>query len=484
MLYNGIALPGRPDLENVRRLDLMVLPQLNRMTRVGIAVDLPYLRELSSQFGSEMAELQKRIASYIPPDALDRFSAAAANIEEEQGSATINAASSEQIRVLLFDLLAIGSKLKLKTTGAGRISTGRKQLEMCRDDHPVVPLVLQYRERAKLKSAFCDALPQKARLHPKGLSCPLCELPHVESTWRLHTTFPTTRAITGRLSSRNPNLQQIPIRSNLGARIRGAFMASPGTRLVSVDFSQMEIRDLAHLADARSMIRIYNAGGDIHTNTAMKSFGISDPAQVDKYKHRLPSKRVNFGIQNGTTEKGLHAQLVTDYWAADMTPPDWLTEEWCKRFIESWHQTYPEVQPYFDVQYYRARRYGFVWDPWGRVRYIPQVRSSLSWKVSEGLREAQNFAVTASNAEQTKLAMAECEDEFEVLRANDVYCEALLSVHDQIIAEVEEDYAASVGSLMQYVFDHVMDDRQTGVRLWRTPIESDCEILERWKEKE
>ena len=270
----------------------------------------------------------------------------------------------------------------------------------------------------------------------------------------------------------------------MGARIRAAFMASPGTRLVSVDFSQMEIRDLAHLSDARSMIRIYNAGGDIHTNTAMKSFGISDPVLVDKYKHRLPSKRVNFGIQNGTTEKGLHAQLVTDYWAADMTPPDWLTEEWCKRFIESWHQTYLEVQPYFDVQYYRARRYGFVWDPWGRVRYIPQVRSSLSWKVSEGLREAQNFAVTASNAEQTKLAMAECEDEFETLRANDVYCEALLSVHDQIIAEVEEDYAEPIGELMQHVFNNVMTDRSTGIRLWRTPIESDCEILERWKEKE
>lgn len=483
-LYNGITLPGAPDLENIRRLDLSILPQLNRMSRVGIAIDIPYLRELSSQFGSEMQALQRDIASYIPPDALDRFSTAAAEIEEEEGSATINASSADQIRTLLFDLLAVGSSQKLKVTSTGKVSTGRKQLEMCRDDHPVVPLVLQYRERAKLKSAFCDSLPLKALLHPRSSCCPICELSHVGPTQRLHTEFPTTRAITGRLASRKPNLQQIPIRSDLGSRIRSAFVASPGSKLVSVDFSQMELRDLAHLANARSMISVYEANGDIHQTTAMKAFGISDPEQVDKYKHRLPSKRVNFGIQNGTTEKGLYAQLVTDYWAASMPPPDGLTEDWCKGFIASWHAAYPEVQPYFETQYYRARRYGFVWDPWGRVRYIPQVRSSLFWKVLEGLREAQNFAVTASNAEQTKLAMAECEDEFEHLRSLGVCVEALLSIHDQIIVEVEEDYAGEIGEIMQRIFDGVMDDKQTGERLWRTPIKSDCEVLDRWHVKE
>ena len=285
-------------------------------------------------------------------------------------------------------------------------------------------------------------------------------------------------------NSRNPNLQQIPIRSDIGARIRAAFVASPGMKLVSTDFSQMEIRDLAHLANARSMIRIYEQDGDIHVATAMKSFGIKDPAQVDKYKHRLPSKRVNFGIQNGTTEKGLHAQLVTDYWAAGMTPPDWLTEDWCKRFIAAWHECYPEVMPWFEVQHYRARRYGFVWDPWGRVRHIPQVRSSHFWKVQEGLREAQNFAVTASNAEQTKLAMAECEDQFEFLRSQGVHVEGLLSIHDQIIAEVEEEYADPVGDMMAGVFENVMNDRETGERLWRVKIKADCEVLDRWKAKE
>lgn len=479
-LYNGIVLPGIPDLENIRKLDAMILPCLNRYSRIGIAVDLPYLAGLSIEFDREKQALQRDIASYIPAHALDQFSSAAAALEEEEGSATINASSAEQIRKLLFDLLRIGRDQKLKTTGAGLVSTGKKNLDACRDDHPVVPLVQKYREYAKLKSAFCDALPKLVRLHSRGY-CSLCELTHVESTQRLHTTFTTTRAITGRLSSRKPNLQQIPIRTDIGARIRMAFIAGSGKKLVSVDFSQMEIRDLAHLANATSMLRIYEADGDIHLATAMKTFGITDPAQVDKYKHRLPSKRTNFGIQNGTTEKGLHAQLVGDYWAAGITPPAWLTQDWCKGFIASWHEAYPEVQPYFDNQYYRARRYGFVWGPWGRVRYIPQIQSTLPYKVHEGLREAQNFAVTNSNAEQTKLAMAECEEQFELARSTGAYCEGLLSIHDQIIAEADEEIAGAVGDSMVYVFEHGMDDRETGERLWRTPIKSDCEILDRWK---
>ncbi len=480
-LYGGIELPGQPDLENVCKLDLMVIPQLNRMSRYGIAVDLPYLAELSVQFGREMAELEKEIASYIPSHALAQFSARAAQIEEEEGEATINASSAEQIRTLLFDLLEIGRDKKLKTTSTGLLSTGKKNLDQIRDRHPVVPLIQQYRERSKLKSAYCDNMPALARLHPKSASCPVCELLHDSVTMRLHTTWLTTRAITGRIQCKKPPLQTIPIRTEIGSRIRQAFVASPGTRLVSVDFSGMELRDLAHLANDRAFIDVFESGGDPHVDTAMKTFNISDPAQVDKYKHRLPSKRTNFGIQNGTTEKGLYAQLVGDYWSAGIAPPDWLTEDWCKYFIVRWHEGHPDVQPYFNTQYYRARRYGFVWDPWGRVRYVPQVRSSLSWKVSEGLREAQNFAVTASNAEQTKLAMAECEEEFERLLCVSIWVWPLLSIHDQVIAEAEEDYAEQVGEMMVNVFEHVMDDRETGERRWRVPIASDCEVLERWK---
>lgn len=487
-MYGGITLPGKPDLENIRKLDRMILPNLNRMSRYGIAVDLPWLAEVGSQFEIEKRALQSEIASYIPAHALDQFSARAAEIEEEQGSATINASSAEQIRILLFDLLKIGRNQKLRTTDAGKISTGRKNLDTCHDDHPVVPLVQQYRERAKLKSAFCDALPKLARYHPRSECCPLCELPHVEGTNRLHTTFTTTAAITGRLSSRKPNNQQIPIRTEIGARIRAAYMASPGTKLVSVDFQGMEVGDLAHLANATSMIRLIEAGVDFHTRTAMSIFGITDPAKVDKYLHRLPSKRTTFGIQNGTTEVGLQAQVIGDYWAAGMKPPAHMCGEpgkqWFKQFIVKWHAEHDRVQPYFETQYYRARRYGFVWGPWGRTRYIPQLHSSLPYKVHEGLREAQNFAVTNSNAEQTKLVMVECDELFTQLRDSGIWAWPLLSIHDQIITEVEEDYAEPVGTMMSGIFENVMVDRQTGESLWRVPIKSDCEILDRWKSKD
>lgn len=479
-LYAGIKLTSGPDLDNIARLDALILPGLNRMSRVGIAVDVPYLHELSSQFAVQMDTLQKDISSYIPKHALDQFAAQANLIEEEQGLIYLNAGSAEQIRVLLFGLLKVGRDRKLKSTGTGKQSTGRKNLDLIRDDHPAIPLVIKYREISKLRQSFTDSLPDMVMAHPRG-DCPICELHHCAPTNRLHTTFTTTSAITGRLSSRKPNLQQIPIRTPEGMKIRSAFIASPGLKLVSVDFSQMEIRDLAHLANAQSIIRVYCAGGDIHLKTAMASFGIADPARVDKYQHRLPAKRVNFGIQNGTTEKGLHAQLVSDYWAAGIKPPDFLTQEWCKQFIEKWHGNYPEVQPYFERQYYRARRYGFVWGICGRTRYIPQVRSTHYWKVAEGLREAQNFAVTNANAEQTKLAHLECEEHFADMRQF-MYAELLLSIHDQLIAEVEEDCAEVAGEDMTAVFEHVMDDRKTGESLWRCPIKSDCEILDRWKE--
>jgi DNA polymerase-1 len=480
-LYNGVLLPGKPDIENIRRIDLMILPQIIRMNRVGIQVNVPYLQATGSEFAARMAVLQKDISSYIPPDKLALFADAAAAIEEEGGSATINAASADQIRALLFDLLDVGRGKKLKVTSTGALSTGKKNIDLCRDAHPVVPLVQQYRELSKLKSAFCDALPRLALNHPKGNDCPICELSHVEPTTRLHTTFTTTRAITGRLSSRLPNLQQIPIRTPEGARIRAAFEASRGKMLVSRDLSHMEIRDLAHLANASSLIKVYEAGGDVHLDTAMKAFGITDPAKVDKYLHRLPAKRTNFGVQNGTTGKGLLAQLVGDYWAAGIQPPSWLTESWCDQFIIDWHKARPEVQPYFETQYNHALRYGFVWNPWGRFRRIPQVRSTLSWKRSEGLREAQNFAVTSSNAEQIKLIMAASEEFFDNLRMAGIYCEALLSIHDQLIVEVDEYYAEMVNDNLEPLFNGVMDDYSTGERYWRCPITSDGEVLKQWK---
>ena len=482
-LFGGITIPGQPDLLNIAKLDRLPIPMIRKMERVGFAIDLPRLADLGSQIRSEMADLQRDISSYIPIDSLAAFCAASDAVEELEGSASINANSSEQIRLLLFQHLNIGRARKLKSTGSGLVSTGKKNLEQCRSDHPVVPLVLKYRERSKLISSFVNSLPKLARLHPRGADCPLCGLYHAAPTHRLHTELPTTRAETGRLASRKPNLMQIPVRTHLGQAIRACFIASLGKRLVSVDFSQIEIRDLAHLANARSMIRVYEAGGDIHDNTARAIFNLPSDVKPDKYNHRLPAKRCNFSIQNGVSPKGVHFMLVMDYGASDIPVPSWLTVDWCEWFIAEWHKTYPEAQEYFDLQHYRARRYGYVWCPFGRVRRIPEVYSCHRWIIEEGLRKTQNLPITASSAAQTKLVMAELDEEFDMLRASGVDLWPLLAIHDQIIAEVEEDAAPAVLDLMVDRFARVMQDRETGERRWRLDIGSDGEILSRWQKE-
>lgn len=493
-LFGGITLPGKPDLENCRRLDLLPIPMISRMERVGVAIDLPYLADLSSQLSSEMSQLQKDISQYIPPEALDQF--VSGDVDDDDGNSLpieINANSAPQIRSLLYDLLRVGRSRDIKLTGSGLKSTGKKQLELCRDDHPVVPLVLQYRERAKLKSAFCDSLPKFTRLHPRGPSCPVCELAHAETHHRVHGEILTTRAETGRLSMKKPNLMQIPVRSELGGKIRAAFIAQAGTRLVSVDFSQMELRDLAHLANAASMIQVYQEDKDIHLYTACRAFGrdyatydalaqkkedhslTEDEAQEWKrfsLFERLPSKNLNFMIVYGASWKGLQAQLALSgiFW----------DEAQCKDFIARWFNLYPEVEEYLALQEYRARRYGLAWDIFGRIRRCPEIRSCHQYKRAEGTRQAGNMPIQSCNAGQTKLVMGELDEVFERIYAGGTYVWPLLPIHDQIIAEAEEESAEMIGDVMASAFSDVMCDKQTGENIWRVPIKADAEILERW----
>jgi len=499
-LFGGVRVPGCPDFENVRRLDLLPIPMVRKMQRYGIAIDIPYLNDFSVELGRDMASLQKEIADFIPAQQLQSFSDQAAEIEEVSGAADFNANSAAQIRSLLFDTLKVGWGRDLKTTSDGKISTGKKQLELCRDDHPIVHKVLQYRERSKLKSSFADSLPLKAKYHPRNRdgSCPICELPHVESTWRVHTQFLMTRAETGRFSSKDPNLQQIPTRTELGARIRYAFIASPGTRLVSSDFSQIELRDLAHLARAASMIQAYQEDKDIHLYSACRVFDLdydhyallSDLKELGQLSaeqkidwadfaltKRLPTKNVNFMIVYGATAIGLQAQLALSklYW----------TEDQCEDFIARWFGLYPEVESYMDLQHYRAQRYGFVWDPFGRMRRVPEVRSCLPYIRSAGLRQAGNMPIQSCSAAQTKLVMGSLNEDFSNIYSDGAgaWVWPLLTIHDQLMIECDEEIAEDMRDLMIHRFSSVMTDEETGEHLWRVPVKSDGEILERWKKE-
>lgn len=487
-LFGGIDIPGHPDLENVRKLDLLALPLIRRAQRLGIAIDKSYFAALADKFSTELVELEKDIASYIPPDQLNEFGDTSAAIEEEEGDSQFNAGSAEQIGKLLFNLLDLGTDLKLKRTKEGRISTGRKQLEMIRFQHPVVPKVLRHRELKKLITTYCRSLPKLARFHPRGAECPICELPHDIDQWRVHGEMGTTRAETGRINHKNPNLGNIPTRTEDGQAVQAGFIAPPGKRLGKRDLSQIELRDLAHLADCSSMIQVYAEDGDLHDDTCHRALGVPWDQKPDKFKHRMAAKRVNFGIQNGTTEKGLYLQLVMDFGTNKVPIPDWLTEEWCKGFIADWLESRPEVQEFFERCWYRARRYGLAWEPLGRCRLIPQVRSMHSWIRSEGLRNSQNFPVTSLAAGQLKLGMGRADAMLQQIYDCGTWCWPLLTIHDAIMVEVEEEAGEDVMEGLGCAMDQCMTDQETGEHRFRVPIKSDGEIIEpdetglsRWK---
>lgn len=494
-LFGGVTIPGSPDLENVRRLDLLAIPLIRRAHRLGITIDREYMWDLSIKFGNEIKSLEKDIASYIPADRLNEFADAAGEIEEESGSVEFNASSAEQIGKLLFDMLDLKSAadsagLKLaETKTKGRLTTGKKQLEVLQKlQHPIVPLILRHRELKKLKTTYCDNLPKLARLHPRSACCPVCELSHSTDHWRIHGEMGTTRADTGRINHKNPNLGNIPTRTDDGQDVQAGFIAPPGYKIVTRDLSQIELRDLAHLAQASSMINVYQADGDIHDNTSRIVFKLAADVKPDKIKHRMASKRTNFGIMNGTTEKGLYLQLVMDYGSSKIAVPDWLTEDWCKWFISQWLEAYPEVREYFERQWYRARRYGLVWDLFGRIKLIPEVKSYHSWVRQSGLRQAQNMPVTATAAGQLKLIMGKSNQTLQELYDGGVWCWPLLTIHDAVMVEVEEEYAESVSELLIEDFDNCMKDVVTGEETSRVPIKSDGDVIEydktglsRWK---
>lgn len=480
-LYGGIELTGRPDLENIRKLDLMPMASVREMMQYGMAIDREHLYALSSKLDSEMKELRYEICSYIPPEKLDEF-IERSNMDADDDYLPMNVDSTHQMRELLFKVLGVGKGHALKLTKTGDISTGKRQLEQRKGDHPVMQPVLDYRERAKLKNTYADKLPQLARQHPSG-GC-WCGLTHSSETWRIHCDIMMTRTATGRPATKNPNLQNIPVRSEHGRNVRRAFIASLGTELVTVDFSQLELRLLAHCANVKRMIRIFEEGQDPHTMTAMSAFQFTDEKQVDKIIHRAPAKNVNFAIVYRETPRGLYEQLLSDTYGKSGIPvPDWLTEAWCEDFMNvKWHGIYPEVRPYMDQLDYRARRYGVVWTLFGGIRRIPEVRSIHSRVVAAGLRQAGNMPIQGTGADMLKLAQTEIQDWIEQeMRPAGIWVWPLNEVHDELIFEVEQGYGSLLLAKAEDVMRNVLVDKQTGENLCRVPVEADGKVMLRWE---
>jgi DNA polymerase-1 len=401
-------------------IDLPMSPVLARMEAAGIKIDTEVLAEMSQRLERESSQKAR-------------------DIWEKCGT-EFNINSPKQLGDVLFNKLNLTKPFK---SGKGKtISTAVDVLEGLASEHEVPRLVLEYRQLSKLKSTYVDALP--ALLNPV--------------TRRLHTTFNMAGSATGRLSSINPNLQNIPIRTELGREIRAAFVAEPGNVLLAADYSQIELRLLAHFSGDPLLVEAYRRGDDIHTLTASQVFGV--PAGDVNAEHRRRAKAVNFGIVYGLSAFGLSQQIGID-------------QKEAKRFIEAYFEKYVGVRQFIDRTLEQARAELKVATLFGRIRPIPDILSKNPNLRGFAERTAVNTPLQGTAADLIKLAMIRIDTE---LRERDLKSRMLLQVHDELVFEVPE---AEFDVIKQLVTQKMEDAYQLKV-----PLKVEVGVGSNWRDLE
>jgi DNA polymerase I len=351
-----------------------------------------------------------------------------------------NVASPLQLKNILFDVLQIDTKGIGKTkTG---LSTAAAQLEKLQDKHPIIPLIMEYRELAKLKSTYLDTLPNLIN----------------KTTGRIHTSFNQTVAATGRLSSSDPNLQNIPIRTELGNKVRQAFVAEPGHVLLSADYSQIELRIVASLADDKSMIEIFRQGEDIHRATAAKIHGLNE-SEVTK-TIRNTAKEVNFGVLYGMGSRGL-AQRTG------------ISQDEARAFIDKYFETFSGVANYIEETKVLAAKLGYAETLFGRRRYLPELKSGMPQVRAAAERMAVNMPIQGTAADLMKLAMIEVHKELPKLKTSS---RMILQVHDELVLEVPQEEINRVAVFVKEAME--------GVTKLKVPIEVHVSAGPNWGQME
>ena len=386
-------------LKLYEEIDLPLVPVLARMEQAGVKIDLEVLAEMSRR--------------------LERDCEAKAKEIYEAADTEFNINSPKQLGDVLFNKLALHKPVKY---GKGKtISTAVDVLEALAESHAVPRMVLDYRQLSKLKSTYVDALP--ALLNSE--------------TRRVHTTFGQTGTATGRLSSTNPNLQNIPIRSELGQEIRAAFIAEPGHVLLAADYSQIELRLLAHFSGDPLLVEAYRRGDDIHSITASQVFGV--PPLMVTPDHRRQAKVVNFGIVYGLSAFGLSQKLGIETGEA-------------KQFITAYFEKYKGVRAYIDSTLEEARREQKVKTLFGRTRPIPDINSKNFTMRGFAERTAVNTPLQGTAADLIKVAMIRID---EALRERGLRSRMTLQVHDELVFEVPEDEIDAMRSLVRDEMENV-----------------------------
>ncbi|MGI8587457.1 MAG: DNA polymerase I [Chloroflexia bacterium] len=393
-------LEAMPDLWRLfNELEMPLVPVLADMELAGIYVDVSLLQSLSTELFKKMAELEAQIF--------------------EAAGHPFNINSSQQLGQVLFEELALAGKSRTKTG----YSTSQEVLDNIRHLHPIIDLVSEWRSMNKLKSTYLDALP--LLVNP--------------TTGRVHTSFNQTVAATGRLSSSNPNLQNIPVRTEAGRVIRHAFVADnnsphplvprPAT-LYAADYSQIELRILAHMTGEETLVSVFREGGDVHAATAAELFDV--PLSEVKPEMRYLAKRINFGVLYGMGTYGL-------------TRDTSLTHQDAQGFLERYWARYPKIRSFMDETLKEARKTGYVMTLLGRRRYMPELQSSNGGVRQAAERAAINAPVQGTAADIIKIAMIRLHRE---LQQRKLACRMLLQVHDELLFELPEAELDEVDSLV------------------------------------
>ena len=398
-----------------QEIELPLCPVLARMEQAGFLVDREALKAFGDGLTADIDRLQKSIWAYA---------------EEE-----FNIQSPKQLGHVLFEKLMLPAGKKTKTGW----STNADVLEKLRGKHPIIEEILDYRTLTKLKSTYADGL-----------------LKEISSDGRIHTSFQMTVTATGRLSSTEPNLQNIPIRRPQGAEIRKMFVASPGMTLVDADYSQIELRLLAHISGDETMIHAFQSGTDIHTVTASQVFGV--PVEEVTSLMRSRAKAVNFGIVYGISAFSLAQDIG-------------VFQNEAKAYMENYFAKYHGVREYMDAIKAQAKQDGFVTTLFGRRRDLPEIRSSNFNMRSFGERVALNMPIQGTAADIIKLAMVRVSDR---LRAEGLQGRLLLQVHDELIVECPEAEAERVCALLKDEMEHVVD--------YSVPLLVDAKVGTTWAE--
>ncbi len=385
-------------------IEMPLVPVLAKMERAGMLVDPDRLHSLSEGLATQIAEVER-------------------SIRDLAGDETFNIGSPMQLSHVLFDVMGLPTK-GLKKTKRGYYSTNAKVLSDLARDHEIVRLILDWREKSKIKSTYLDTLGPLRR-----------------GDGRVHTTYNQTITATGRLSSSDPNLQNIPTRSELGRTVKTAFSAGEGSVFLAVDYSQIELRLLAHLSGDEHLVRAFNEGEDFHAETAARVFGV--PVSEVTPDLRSRAKAVNFGIVYGQQAYGLSQSLhISMAEARDM--------------IDRYYEAYPGVRTFLDNVVARAKQTGYAETMYGRRRHIPELKAKNPQLRGFGERTAMNHPMQGTAADIIKIAMARVSRRLE---EEGFAAHMILQVHDELDFECPIDEVERLTAMVRDVMEHVVDLR-------------------------